>query len=306
MPSRPIPPIAAAALLAAAAASGCSLFRPVAHIGPMEEQEFVVDREAASDASARVSFWAGSLRVRPGDPSRAARLRTRDNLDALVPHADTRRDGDHLDLEFWLDSNEDVMNLKSWSGDRGHAKDPEREIENEWDLELARTLPLTLDLDLAASEADVELGGIPLRSARFDLGGGSAILSFDQPNPERLDRLKLAVGAGRLVTRSLGNSHARAVSVDAGAGGCVLDLAGDWRADALFEVDAGACSVEIRVPRDLAVRVNLRQTFLASLAAPEFEYLGDHGYASPAWQKGGISIVVDVTASVGEVRLVLE
>lgn len=299
--------IALAALLAAAlAGAGCSLFRPFAKVGAMEEQEFAIDRESASDVNARVSFWRGSLRVRPGDAARAVRLRTRDNVDALVPHADTRRSGDHIDVEFWLDSSDNVMDLKSWTGGRQGARDPEHEIVNEWDLEFARSLPLSLELDLSACEADVELGGLPLRSGRLDLGGGTAVVSFAQPNPERLDRLALAVGAGSLVTRSLGNAHARSLTVDAGAGSCVLDLAGDWRADALVGIDAGACRVELRVPRDLAVRVNLRETLLSSLDAPEFQFLEPHSYGSPAWGKGGPSIVVEVTASLGEIRLVLE
>jgi hypothetical protein len=299
--------IAPAALCAVAlAGAGCSLLRPFAHVGAMEEQEFTIDREAAADASARVSFWHGSLRARPGDAARAVRLRTRDNVDALVPHADTRRSGDHVDVDFWLDSSENVMDFESWTEGHHGARDPEHEIVNEWDLEFGRSLPLALELDLAACEADVELGGLSLRRARLDLGGGTAIVSFAQPNPERLDRLSLAVGAGSLVTRSLGNSHARSITVDAGAGSCVLDLAGDWRADALVGIDAGACRVELRVPRDLAVRVNLRDTLLSSLDAPEFQFLESHSYGSPAWGKGGPAIVVEVTASLGEIRLVLE
>jgi hypothetical protein len=305
---RPLP-LAVAAIPAAAvlAAAGCAWMRPVAKVGTLQEQEFTVEREGAVDANVRVSFWGGSLRVRPGDSARLARLRTRDNLDALEPHADTRRDKDHLSAGFWLDSNANVVNFKSWSGERSRAvRDSEHDVVNEWDLDLARSLPLTLELDLSTCDADVELGGLALRSATLDLGGGTAVVSFERPHPDRLERLALAVGAGRLVTRSLGNSHARAISVHAGAGSCVIDLAGDWRADALVTVDAGACRVEIRVPRDLAVRANLHQTLFSGLSAPEFESLGDHGYASPAFAKGGISVVVDVSASLGEVHLVLD
>jgi len=307
MSSRRFASIAVAVAATAVAVTACNAMRPVARIGPMEEQEFTVDRDAANDAGVRVSFWGGTLRIKPGDPARAARLRTRDNLESLEPHADTQREGDHLDLRFWLDSNDNMINLKSWAGDDDRsARDPEKEVENEWDLELARTLPLSLELDLAACDADVELGGMPLRAVRLDLGGGTAVVSFARPNPERLDRLSLAVGAGRLMTRSLGNAHARAISVNAGAGSCVLDLAGDWRADALVEIDAGACGVEVRVPRDLAVRANLRETLMASLSVSDFSDLGDRCYASPAWGKGGSSIVLEVTASLGSIRFVLE
>lgn len=302
-PAPTVPLALAAALLAF---TRCNAMRPVARVGPMQEQEFTVDREGTGDTSLRVSFWGGTLRVKPAEVPCAARLHTRDNVDSMEPHADTRRDGDHLDVRFWLDSEDNVVNLKSWSGDKDEPRDPERDIVNEWNLELARAVPLALELDLAACEADVELGGIPLRAMRLDLGGGDATLAFGRPNPERLDRLSLSVGAGRLAARSLGNAHARTISVDAGAGSCLLDLAGDWRADALVEVDAGACGVEIRVPRDLAVKANLRETILAGLSAPEFADVGDHCFASPAWGRGGPEVVVEVTASLGTVRLVLE
>src|SRR5262249_27263672 len=156
----------------------------------------------------------------------------------------------------------------------------------------------------AACDADLDLGGLTLQRAKLELGGGNLAVDFSKPRPGRLERLELGCGAGRLVARRLGNAHARTILVDVGAGSGRLDRGGAWKEDALVRVDSGASEVEIHVPRGLAVRADLKDTVLAQLSAPDFQSEGDRRYTSPEWGMGGPSLVIEVDASLGNVRLV--
>ena len=289
-------------------AAGCSAMRPLATIGALQEQQFAMDRDDALDASVHLSYWSGRLRVRPGDAARAARLHTRDNLDEVDAHADARRTGKHLEVRLWLDSDDSLINFRSWRPEERDPDDidPEVTVINEWDLELAEGMPLAFDCELAACDADLELGGLLLRRAKIELGGGHFVVDFAKPQEGRLERLELGCGAGNVVARRLGNSHARTILVDVGAGSCELDLAGEWKEDALVHVDSGAANVEFRVPRGLAVRVVLKDKVLAEFSAPEFRSDGEKRYTSPDWGKGGPSIVVEVEATLGHVGFVFE
>lgn len=303
---RPAPIRLAVALAAALSiAAGCSVMRPLAKIGALQEQQFVMDRDDALDASVHLSYWSGRVRVRPGDGARAARLHTRDNLDEVVAHADARRTGEHLEVRLWLDSDDSLINVRSWQS--GHSDpdpvDPKENVINEWDLELAEGMPLALDCELAACDADLDLGGLLLRRAKLELGGGHLVVDFAKPQEGRLERLELGCGAGNVVARRLGNAHARSILVDVGAGSCELDLSGEWKEDALVHVDSGAANVEIRVPRGLAVRVDLKDKVLAEFSAREFRSEGGKRYTSPDWGMGGPSIVVEVEATLGHVGI---
>ena len=307
---RPVAPrlaavtLAIAASAAAVASFGCSAMRPLASIGKEKEQQFTMDRDGATDASVHVSYWSGRLHARPGDAARAARLHTHDNLDAILSHADARREGEHLEVRLWLDSEDSIVNFRTWEhGDVPPAeRDPKHDVINDWDLELAEGLPLALDFELAACDADVDLGGLLLHRAKLELGGGNLALDFERAQAGRLERLDLGCGAGHLEVRRLGNAHARTIRVDVGAGSCRLDLAGDWKEDALLRVDAGTSNVEIHVPRGLAVRADLKET-LARLSAPEFQSEGSQRYTTPEWGTGGPSIVIELEATLGSVSL---
>lgn len=284
-------------------AAGCSVMRPLAKIGPLQEQQFVMDRDDALDATVHLSYWSGRLRVRPGDAARAARLHTRDNLDEVDAHADARRTGEHLEVRLWLDSDDSLINFRSWQAEERapDAIDPKSTVINEWDLELAEGMPLALDCELAACDADLDLGGLLLRRAKIEIGGGHLVVDFAKPQEGRLERLEFDCGAGNLVARRIGNAHARTILVDVGAGSCELDLSGEWKEDALVHVDSGAANVEIRVPRGLAVRVDLKDKVFAEFSARDFRSEGDKRYTSPDWGMGGPSIVVEVEATLGHV-----
>ena len=289
-------------------AAGCSAMRPLATIGALQEQQFAMDRDDALDASVHLSYWSGRLRVRPGDAARAARLHTRDNLDEVFAHADAHRTGEHLEVRLWLESDDNMLNVRSWQHDdvRPDEVNPKKDVINEWDLELAQGMPLALDCELAACDADLDLGGLLLRRAKIELGGGHLVVDFAKPQQGRLERLELGCGAGNVVVRRLGNARARTILVDVGAGSCELDLGGEWKEDALVHVDSGAANVEIRVPRGLSVRVDLKDKVLAEFSARDFRSEGDKRYTSPDWGKGGPSIVVEVEATLGQVGFSIE
>jgi hypothetical protein len=285
----------AAVLLPAVAvlATSCVLFQPGPRLGPLVEREFSVEGRGASDADVHVVFWGGKVSVASPEAAgdRIVSLLARDNLDQVEPRCDERREDRHVAARLWLDAQRGVLST-------------EERAENEWTLELGRVVPLDLDLGFAACEAEIDLGGAPLRRARISVAAGKATLRFSEPNPIELEQLAIEFGAGELRVEQLGNARCRSVRVEVAAGDFDLDLGGDWPESAFLRVDAGMGGIELRIPRDLAVRIDASDTMFGDVSAPDFVNEGDRRFVSPDLPGGIPRLTIDVEASFGSVVLV--
>ena len=125
-------------------------------------------------------------------------------------------------------------------------------------LDLARSVPVDLTLEMGAAEADLDLGGMRLRRLAVESGASGTVLHFDAPNQIPMERLELDVGAAAVQARGLANSRAREVRVKVGIGGAELDFGGEWAADMELDVEVALGKATVRVPEDVGVRVETR------------------------------------------------
>jgi hypothetical protein len=234
----------------------------------------------------RVRYGAGELRLRPGAAGILYRMDLRydeESFDPVAAFADGR-------LELGVDARKRNIHI---------GKD---RASGHMDVELARDVPMELDLEFGAVRADIDLGG--LRLARLDLSTGASESSLDvsQPNPDRLARASLSVGAADFTARRLANLNAERLEVSAGVGEIVLDFSGEWRRDLDVSVGMGLGSLELRFPRGLGVEL-VKKAFLTSLDSEGLIKRGD-AYYSPDWDEATHRVTVEVEAAFGSVEVV--
>lgn len=171
------------------------------------------------------------------------------------------------------------------------------------DLMLAPEVPLDLDLKFGAVEADLELGGLTLRSARMATGASQTTVRFSAPNRAACDDLTLQVGAAEFEVIGLGNSRCRTVALKGGVGEITLDFSGEWPEGAEMRVTAsvGLGSVRLRVPEHVGMRLNVDR-FLASLSLDGFEKRGS-AYYSAGYDRAPAKLIVDVNAAFGSIEV---
>ena len=148
-------------------------------------------------------------------------------------------------------------------------------------LELARTVPIDLNLDLGAVEADLDLTGLRLSRLRVGSGASDGKLRFDSLNPMPMSSLEVKLGAASFRGDRLANANTRDIRVDAGVGSVELDMGGQWTQDIDLHVEVTLGVVTIHVPADVGVHVALKKT----LAGFDHEGLveGDGGWVSSNW-----------------------
>ena len=172
----------------------------------------------------------------------------------------------------------------------------------ELDLELARGVPMDLDLEFGAVQADLDLGGLALVDLDLSTGASESTIDVSEPNPSRLESARFAVGAADFTARRLGNLNADRIEIDAGVGALHLGLDGRWSRDARIEIDMGLGSLELRVPEGLGLQLR-KESFLTSLDSEGLVKRGDV-YESVDFDTADRRVVIDLDAAFGSVSVV--
>ncbi|MDX1646102.1 MAG: hypothetical protein R3304_03065 [Longimicrobiales bacterium] len=237
------------------------------------------------DLRVTVEYGAGVFSVRSTDEGLLYRMNLKYDEDRFEPVADLA--GDRLRLGI-----ESV----------GRGIDIDSREAGELDLELARGVPMDLDLKFGAVEADLDLGGLALRDLDLSTGASESRVDVSEPNPVRMETATFEVGAADFTVRNLGNLNADRIQIDAGVGALTVGLEGRWQRDARLGIDMGLGSLELRVPEGLGVRLR-KDSFLTSLDSEGLIKRGDV-YESPDFDDADHRVVIDLDAAFGSVSVV--
>jgi hypothetical protein len=123
------------------------------------------------------------------------------------------------------------------------------------DLVIGTTKGFALTIETGASEAYVDLGGLPISRLTVKQGAGKMDLGFSTPNPLKMDMFSFAGGASAIEMTNLANANFASMSMEGGAAGYKLDFGGALQQDGRVRITAGVSSVEIKVPPTTAARI---------------------------------------------------
>lgn len=168
-------------------------------------------------------------------------------------------------------------------------------------LDLADAVPMELEIELGAVEADLDLTRLRLHRLDVQTGASEATIRFDSPNSEPMTAMRLEVGAASLKALRLANANTRDITVDAGVGGVELDLSGEWTQDINLDVEVSLGGVHVRVPSDVGVRVEIRKVL------GSFEHDGlvkrDDAYYSENWDSARHKVRIRAETTLGKFEI---
>jgi hypothetical protein len=170
------------------------------------------------------------------------------------------------------------------------------------ELELARGVPMNLDLEFGAVRADVDLGGLALTSLNLSTGASESVIDVSEPSTTSMVLARFEVGAADFTARHLGNLNAERIEIDAGVGSLTLWLDGEWRRDAQVGIDMGLGALELRVPEEVGLQLR-KDSFLTSLDSEGLVKRGET-YQSLNWANAARKVTVDLDAAFGSVKVV--
>lgn len=233
-----------------------------------------------------VRYGAGELTLRPAEEPMLYQMEMRFDGESYAPL--TEYDSEKRRLRLGVEGKQGKRNLRLREG--SHAN-----------IALTRSVPLDLDLEFGAGEADIDLGGIALRRLDLSTGASETRIRFGEPNPVRADQIRIQAGAAELEVIGLGNTRAERISFEGGVGSTLLDFSGDWDRSATASVEMGIGSVTLRLPRGLGVRVN-KDSFLTSFDSQGLVKRGK-SYFSTDWDTAEHQLTIDVDAAFGSIEV---
>ena len=264
--------VVAASCVAGCRGDGARVSEPESvGIGPVLEDAVTLPSGNATSAALDLRFVLADFQLDPGSGPQLLAGSCRTNLDCLRPFLSHSFAGGELSAR--LEKRGDLPS--TWFGNEG--------VVNLCRLQLGARLPTTLQLTSEACNGFVELGGIPLTLVEVRGNESNLDIAFDEANSEILNEFDIIFGIGKLRVQRLGNANFAQMQVQGGIGQIELDFSGDWQQSARVAISGGLSTVDIFVPRQIAVCVN-RSDETMECELPGFE---PHplGLVNEAWNE---------------------
>lgn len=247
-------------------------------------------RQLRSDAPAvmRMEYAAGSLDLNPTTDRVLYRMKLRYDAERSTPVANY----DAALRTITLGTRSEVS-----SGWRSSVREG-----STLQADLSTSVPYRLALELGATRAEMQLGGLRLTALDVKTGASELHVDVDTPNAERPEQFNLDVGAADVTIRRAGNLRVARARINVGAGSLDYDLSGAWEGDTELDANVAIGSMTLRVPSDVGLRVTAR-TFLAGFDRAGLVRRGDAWY-TPGYEGAARRADVRVTAVLGGFDLV--
>jgi hypothetical protein len=120
--------------------------------------------------------------------------------------------------------------------------------KNSWDLSLAKSVPMSLDLVVGAADSDIDIGGLDLRDLSIKQGASNFRFDVSEPLAGKMDTLSFEGGASDSRFTSLGNTGAKTMEFKMGAGNFDLDFSGELVRAASVKIEGGLGKITVRIP----------------------------------------------------------
>lgn len=114
-------------------------------------------------------------------------------------------------------------------------------------------VPLSLEVTLSEGGSRMNLGGLWLASADFDVSKGGFDLRFKKPLRQPMEQLHIQSAMGGFDSYRIGNASPRSLHVCHSMGGLDLDLRGQWVRDAEIDIDSHMGGCDVRFPKNVVV-----------------------------------------------------
>lgn len=173
--------------------------------------------------------------------------------------------------------------------------------ESEMRVLLSDAVPMDLRLELGATRARVDVGGLSLGSLRVETGAADAVLDFSAPNKRQMRVLDLQLGAASFVITNLGNANVERIRVQGGVGSVDLDFGSTVAQDVEIDGDVALGKMALHLPDDVGIRVEIRRV-LAGFQHPGLVKRGNAFY-SDNWDEAKVRIRVRAETVFGAVEV---
>lgn len=178
---------------------------------------------------------------------------------------------------------------------------------NNWDIFLSDSKPLSLNLNYAVGEADVDLSGLPVENLRINTGNANVRIGYQNEiyNPVTMDSLYVKVDMGSLHLQQINLTKAKMIFAEVGFGKLYLDFSNPHViCTSNVSARVGAGSMEIYLSeKELPIMIKLNNSPLCHVKIPKsFKKINKNTYANSKYKPGiDHTIIFDLDVTMGHI-----
>jgi hypothetical protein len=169
-------------------------------------------------------------------------------------------------------------------------------------LELARGVPLDLDIDMGAARGELDLRGLTIERLALSTGASETRVRFDSSGARPPRRIEVDAGAARVELVDLASVGPATIELQVGVGGMDVDLGRNWWSDVDLKVEAALGTMTVNLPRDVGVRLELDRT-LAGFEHDGLTRQGGNTWVSENWDTATRRLRVRAATTLGKFRV---
>ena len=187
------------------------------------------------------------------------------------------------------------------SSEKNRRSNSNRARDCRWDISLSRDYTWDINLEIGASEGEMDFSGLPLEGMSLDLGASECRIVFASPNPQRMRELAIDAGAGDVEITGLGYANFDHLSFNGGAGQIVLNFDGLDQGMRSAKIDVGVGEVRLELPDGLPVRVRCDDSWLNSVSIKDIdiEEVDDGVYETRGFEDAEHGLEIDLDVGIG-------
>ena len=242
-----------------------------------------------------LSFSFGTVSVSRGEPEKILTLQgAASNKPELSMDYAVRNRVGYLDLELGTGGNGEATSGLSLSQlDRG-----------KWSLNLTDAVPISFDVELAASKGDFDLSGLQVRDFNLSTSASEVTLSFDSPNTSTIENLNIETGVSTFAGRNLGNANFRRMRFEGGVGTYTLDFSGLAEREVDVDATVGMGTLTIIVPLTVGARIFYDENWMSSINLQEgWTTTAENEFSTENYRSAGARMNIRVESGLGSIKI---
>ena len=175
---------------------------------------------------------------------------------------------------------------------------------NEWRLEFIKKIPTTYDIEFGAGDGNLNFSGMTIDNMSLELAMGDVEILFDEPNQRKMKSMNIETGLGNFEARGLGYANINDFSLECGLGSSLLIFDGKFKGILKADISVGLGSVDIEIPRGVAVEIRSESSFLSSVSFDDFEKIDSGLYRSSNWDTHPkTKMIIEISVGMGSANV---
>ncbi|MFA6456988.1 MAG: LiaF domain-containing protein [Bacteroidota bacterium] len=277
--------------------------------GSLSAQHLQREIKKTDEQEVRVKIESsfGSVNIEKGNKEKIVRVYYRQKEKDRQPTLDmnyyVRKGVGELNLEMHPEGKEV---RSSEDGDMSVHVNADVNFNNdEWYIELAEGIPLSINAELGAGKSNFDLTGLTINNLSITTGASSSKLNFDERNNGEIKDLKIESGVSKFVANNLNNANFERMHFEGGVGTYYLDFGGELKKDVKVDINVGLGAMTIAVPRNIGVKIKYEDSWLSNLSLDDDDFIRRKKgvYESQNYSSAEGKMDISIESGLGSIKL---